>query len=131
MPSFSKWSLKRLETCDARLQRLFLAVVLERDCVICVGHRGEQEQNEACISGKSKTPWPTSKHNCLPSLAVDVAPYIDGKIPWDDLEAFKEFAAFVKAKAKELGIEIEWGGDWQSWQDWDHWQVGESHAPLG
>ena len=29
----------------------------------------------------------------------------------------------VKKKAKELGIDIEWGGDWTSLKDYPHWQV--------
>ncbi|WP_205671764.1 M15 family metallopeptidase [Acinetobacter bereziniae] len=32
----------------------------------------------------------------------------------------------MKQAAKELGIEIEWGGDWKKFKDGPHWQL-----PLG
>ena len=134
MPTFSKASEDRLATCDERLQRLFRAVIADHDCVICVGHRNEADQDAACKAGRSREKWPHSKHNSVPSLAVDVAPEVDGKIPWNDILSFRKFAIVVKAKADELGIDVEWGGDWVSWKDWDHWQVKpeeSQHASVG
>jgi hypothetical protein len=45
------------------------------DFKILCGHREEKEQNEAFNKGNSKLKWPQSKHNSLPSLAVDIAPF--------------------------------------------------------
>ena len=115
MPSYSKRSKERLETCDERLQRLFNEVIKERDCSILCGHRNKEDQDEAYRQLRSKVQWPNSKHNGLPSRAVDVMPY---PIDWNDLERINEFAKFVLAKADELGIKIRWGGDWNQNGEW-------------
>jgi len=57
------------------------------------------------IDGKSKK----SKHNYLPSLAVDVAPY---PIDWNNIQRFKDMAKSYIESAKEEGIKIVWGADW-------------------
>lgn len=113
MPNFSRQSYDRLQSCDERLVVLFERVVELYDCTILVGHRGKAEQNEAFRTGKSKLEWPNSKHNDLPSLAVDVAPY---PIDWYDKLRFYHFAGFVLGVAAEQGTRIRWGGDW----DGDH-----------
>jgi len=112
---FSVKSEERLATCDERLQRLFREVIKERDCTVLCGHRGEAEQNEAVAKGVSKTKWPTSKHNSMPSRAVDVMPY---PIDWEDKPRIAEFAKYTLAKAKELNINIRWGGDWDRDGEW-------------
>lgn len=111
MPSFSNTSASRLSTCDERLQRLFSRVVKGFDCSILAGHRGEKEQQEFFKAGRSKVQFPNSKHNSYPSKAVDVAPY---PIDWRDRERFHYFAGYVKGVAAEMGIDIRWGGDWNS-----------------
>jgi len=111
MAKFGKVSMGRLDTCDPRLQHLFLVVVEKYDCVIICGHRNKEDQNKAFAEGKSKLKWPKGKHNKLPSQAVDAAPYISGNISWDAGEV-RKFAKFVLETAKALGIKIRWGGDW-------------------
>ena len=109
MASFSKLSLDRLRTCDVRLQRLFEKVVAGFDCTVICGHRTKEEQDEAVRLGRSKTSWPTSKHNSAPSRAVDVAPY---PVDWNDRSRFYYFAGYVLGVASELGIRVRHGGDW-------------------
>jgi len=113
MFKFSKISLDRLNTCDNRLQILFNEVIKYFDCTIICGVRGEEEQNLAFDNKKSKLKWPESKHNKIPSLAVDVAPYINGSISWDKTQC-SYFAGFVKGIASMYKINIIWGGDWNS-----------------
>lgn len=121
MANFSPTSLKRLATCQPELQRLFLAVIEEFDCTILCGHRPEREQMMAYDAGTSKLKWPLSRHNSLPSQAIDVAP---SPIDWSNIARFGELAAVVKRKAKELGIEVEWGGEiWPTFKDYPHWQL--------
>lgn len=116
MNEFSKQSWARLETCHPDLQLLFQEVVKHYDCSILEGWRSEEDQNNAVHEGKSKTPWPESKHNTIPSSAVDVAPY---PIQWNNLKRFYHFAGFVLATAKAMNIKIRWGGDWDSDMDLD------------
>ena len=109
MPRFSKRSLGRLETCDERLQELFKEVVKRFDCTIIEGHRGEEKQNAAYKKGNSKVKYPNGKHNKLPSIAVDVAPY---PIDWSDRDRFNYFGGYVIGIAQQMGLNIRWGGDW-------------------
>ena len=109
MPRFSKKSLSKLETCDKRIQDLFLRVVKKFDCTIIEGHRNKDRQNKLFKEGKSKLKYPKGKHNAIPSKAVDVAPY---PIDWNDRERFTYFAGYVLGIAYEMGLKIRWGGDW-------------------
>lgn len=113
MYSFSKNSKKNLSTCHADLQRLFNRVIELRDCTIVWGYRGEADQNAAYNRGDSTKQFPNSKHNRMPSNAVDVAPYIKGGISWEKKQAY-EFAGYVARVAEEMGIKIRRGADWNS-----------------
>ena len=109
MPRFGKRSIGRLQTCDQKLQELFYEVVKHFDCSVIEGHRGEERQNKAHAEGKSKLKYPNGKHNQTPSIAVDVAPY---PIDWSDRDRFHYFSGFVLGIAKQMGMNIRWGGDW-------------------
>lgn len=120
MPTFSQKSRDKLLTCDQRLIEIMEAAILEMDFTVLCGHRGEIEQNEAFISGHSRAKWPKSAHNKIPSLGVDVAPY---PIIWNDLKRFEDLAKIVKRIASAKGIEITWGGDFQTLRDCPHFEV--------
>ena len=109
MPRFSKRSLRRLGTCEERLQAIFKKVVKGFDCTIIEGHRGKERQNKAYDEGKSKLRYPKGNHNKVPSSAVDVAPY---PIDWKDRDRFHFFAGYVLGVAKMMGHKVRWGGDW-------------------
>lgn len=126
--TFSTSSCRNLHTCHKDLKRLFTSLAHDGwDMTIIEGYRNEGAQNEAFESGDSLAEWPDSNHNELPSLAVDVAPYIPGVgIPWNedfDPLPWHVLAGAVMAKAKELDIEIEWGGYFTSIVDLPHWQL--------
>lgn len=125
MPSFSSSSRFKLYSCDKKLQDLFNEVIKIHDCIILCGHRGKIDQDEAFNRGNSKLKYPKSKHNSDPSMAVDVAPYHDDEphIHWNDLKDFEQFASNVKEIAKNLNINVKWGGDWESFKDYPHWEI--------
>ena len=110
------------------LQKLFKKVVETYDCAVIEGYRGQEEQDSAYHSGKSKLKYPKSKHNTQPSLAVDVVPY---PVDWEDTKQFYHFAGFVQGIAEEMGISLRWGGDWnsnrlfedQSFHDLPHYEL--------
>jgi peptidoglycan LD-endopeptidase CwlK len=114
MGTFSTASLERLTHVHPDLRRVFEEVVKHYDCSILCGHRGEEEQHIAFAQGRSKLDWPDSKHNGLPSKAVDAAPY---PVDWNDAKRFYLFAGFVLGTAKQMGVNLRWGGDWD--RDWD------------
>lgn len=110
---YSDSSRQRLEQCHPLIQDVFNRVIQVCDCTIITGHRGKAEQNEMYRTGKSHLQWPLGKHNTVPSLAIDAAPY---PIDWKDRERATLFAGLVIGIAAEMGIELRWGGDWD--QDW-------------
>lgn len=127
MPKFSKSSDDKLNTCHPLLQTLFREVVKHYDCTIICGHRGEKEQNEAFENGYSKLKFPMSKHNSMPSRAVDVMPF---PLSWTDKSRHLHFAGYVQATADRLGIKVRWGGNFDGDQNLDngfmdrpHWEI--------
>lgn len=94
------------------------------DFTVVEGVRTLAQQREYVRRGASQTM--ASYH--LPqwdgfSHAVDLAPLIDGVIPWSDWQAFADLAAVVKGCAAELDIPVEWGGDWTTLKDGPHFQI--------
>lgn len=112
MPSFSANSLAKLETCDARLQKALKLAILHVDFTITCGHRTKSDQDAAFSSGVSKLKWPNSKHNSTPSLAVDIAPCVNGKIDWNDSDRFKNVGFFILGILTSHGVNARLGGDW-------------------
>tara|TARA_R100000049_G_C1942850_1_gene87291 strand:- start:744 stop:1133 length:390 start_codon:yes stop_codon:yes gene_type:complete len=109
MPRFSSRSIGRLKTCDLKLQQLFDTVVKGFDCTILEGHRDGERQNKLFDEGRTKVRYPHGKHNDSPSQAVDVAPY---PLDWNDRDRFHYFAGYVMGIAKQMGISLRFGGDW-------------------
>lgn len=131
MFSFSKRSSGRLEECHPDLQKLFFEVIKHVDCTVICGFRNEADQMEAFRAGKSRVTFPNSKHNLLPSMAVDVVPF---PIDWSDLKRFYMFVGFVRGIAKSMNINIRCGADWdgdfdikdQNFHDLPHFElIGE------
>jgi peptidoglycan LD-endopeptidase CwlK len=111
--TFGKSSTRRYHTLTHNMQwvmRESLAIGL-MDFSIAFGYRGEQEQNEAYENGKSTKRWPYSKHNKMPSKAVDIYPYVNGKVSYNKLHCCV-LAGIVLTTAAKLGIKIRWGGNW-------------------
>ncbi|AUR82451.1 hedgehog signaling/DD-peptidase zinc-binding domain protein [Vibrio phage 1.024.O._10N.261.45.F8] len=108
---YGKTSKARLATCHPEIQRLFNSLINDYDVSIICGHRTEEEQNAAVAKGASKTKYPNSKHNSLPSLGIDAALY---PIDWNDVGRHYMFVGIVRERARELGIPIRCGADWDS-----------------
>ena len=71
------------------------------------GARTLQEQQSLVLSGASQTL--ESRH--LTGHAVDLVPYINGKLRWEWSPIYL-IAAAVRVAANELGTPIRWGGAW-------------------
>ena len=109
MYKFSKRSLDKLDTCDYRLRAICKEAILLLDFSVLDGHRTKDNQDKAVADGKSKVEYPNSKHNSLPSLAIDIAPY---PIDWDDRERFTLLAGLIIGIASQKGYVVRWGGAW-------------------
>lgn len=109
MPTFGTASKANLATCHPDLQRLLNKAIQYVDFSVTCGHRTKADQDAAVAAGNSQTPWPTSKHNSMPSRAVDVAPY---PLDWSDTESFTLLAGILYGIAVTMGIKIRLGADW-------------------
>lgn len=143
---FSRNSLARLMTVEPELQRvaqraLELSTV---DFVVVQGNRTRDEQMRLYGKGRTaaqcsakgvpasyarpneaKVTW-TLNSNHIGGRAIDVAPYVNGAINWDDngkLGLWPKIAAAFKQAAKELGVSIVWGGDWTTTKDRPHFEL--------
>ena len=133
MPAFGESSIAKLNTVAPELRTICERLVQVYDITVVYGHRGRDAQDKLVRMGYSKIPWPTSKHNYDPSLAVDIAPWINGRVIWGDGTGLSSPAAnrhemenaqnrelaeiylmagrFLQI-AYDLGIKVRWGGDW-------------------
>ncbi len=120
MPKFSKTSEERLALCHPDLVRVAHAAIKRFDFAVLCGHRGKEDQEKAFAEKRSKLRWPKSRHNLLPSEAMDLAPY---PIDWNDTKRFKTLAMIVLEEAARLGVKLTWGGDWASFPDMPHFEL--------
>lgn len=107
--------------------------------MVVEGIRTVARQQQLVATGKSKTM--NSRH--IPTKtglghAVDLAPLDSaGKIDWNASRPFTDLGAVMKRAARDLGIDLEWGGDWPKAWDKPHYQLpwksypGSSVAALG
>ena len=121
MPKYGTTSRKRLEQCDQRIQDIMNEVIEYYDCKILTGHRTKEEQQAMFDLKRSKVKWPNSKHNSMPSIAIDVAPW---PIPkqwgknWKDRVKLYELKAIIFFIAAKHGVKIRFGGDWDQDKDY-------------
>jgi peptidoglycan L-alanyl-D-glutamate endopeptidase CwlK len=112
---FSVLSSQSLATCHLDLVLLMTELLKYADVTIICGHRAKAEQDAAYNSNRSKVKWPNSKHNSLPSMAVDVALH---PINWADTHSFSHLAGRIMQIADQLleqgaiSHRVTWGGDW-------------------
>lgn len=116
----SSKSLKRLEGVHPDLVKVVKRAIeiTPIDFVVIEGLRTKERQHYLVAKGASKTM--NSYH--LTGHAVDIAPLVDGQASWD-WKYYNQLAPAIKQAAKELGVDITWGGDWQKFKDGPHWQI--------
>ena len=109
----STQSKQRLTTVTTNLKKVIYKAIEKNiiDMAVICGHRPKDDQDAALLEGKTTKPWPTSKHNSFPAKAVDVVPYINGEASFKNLHCCV-LAGVILATAKELKIDIRWGGNW-------------------
>jgi peptidoglycan LD-endopeptidase CwlK len=124
--NLSAKSLGRLAGVHPRLQAVVkLAIQMTPvDFAVLEGVRTIERQRELFKAGASTTM--RSRH--LSGHAVDLGAIVDGQVRWD-WPLYHRVAAAVKAAAQQLGVPIEWGGDWESFKDGPHFQLPWSEYP--
>lgn len=81
------------------------------DFTITEGLRTVARQKELVAKGLSKTM--NSRH--ITGHAIDIVPL---PVDWNNAQPFVEVSKYFFQAAKELGVAIRWGGDWNENGDW-------------
>jgi peptidoglycan L-alanyl-D-glutamate endopeptidase CwlK len=67
-----------------------------------------------------------SRH--LNGCAVDLGAWFAGTVRWD-WPLYYKIAFAMKEAAKELNVDMEWGGDWRTFKDGPHYQLSRKVYP--
>lgn len=121
-----KKSLSRLEGVHPDLVKVVKrAIELSSiDFTVHEGLRTIETQRDYVKRGVSKTM--NSRH--LTGKAVDLYPLVNGK-PTFDWKYYYPMAEVMKKAAAELGVSIEWGGDWKTFKDGPHFELNRKAYP--
>ena len=107
MYKFGKRSRERLKGVDAKLVNVLNELIKMMDVTVIEGLRSAERQKELLAKGATKVKY--SKH--MEGKAVDIAPY---PIDWENRDGFYYMGGMVRGIAKQLNIDIRFGGDWDS-----------------
>ncbi|WP_395304132.1 M15 family metallopeptidase [Enterobacter sp. ECC-019] len=123
---FSKTTEKNLkgvhkDLSDVMRKALKLSPI---DFGISEGVRNQKRQLELLAAGKSLT----SKSRHLTGHAVDVFAVINGTASWE-FKHYQTIAMAVFQAAKELAVDVEWGGNWTEIKDGVHFQLSRKMYP--
>ncbi|MGP6378200.1 M15 family metallopeptidase [Yersinia bercovieri] len=94
------------------------------DFKVIEGRRTLERQRQLVKAGASQTL--NSRH--LTGHAIDIVPLPDGKVSWE-WKYFYPMADAMKQAAAELGIAVEWGGNWTTFKDGPHFQLPARQYP--
>ena len=119
-------SLKRLEGVHPDLVKVVKRAIkiTDTDFTVLEGVRTLAKQREYVAAGASKTM--NSRH--LTGHAVDLGALVGGKVRWD-WPLYHKIAAAMKQAAKDVGVPLEWGGDWKKFKDGPHFQLPFASYP--
>tara|TARA_R110002012_G_scaffold7380_3_gene34667 strand:+ start:3185 stop:3565 length:381 start_codon:yes stop_codon:yes gene_type:complete len=107
MYKFGKRSRERLKGVDTRLINVLNELIKMMDVTIIEGVRTKERQAELLKQGATKVKY--SKH--MEGKAVDLSPY---PIDWNNRDGFYYMGGMIRGIAKQLGLKIRFGGDWDS-----------------
>lgn len=94
------------------------------DFTVLEGVRDPQRQRTLVESGASQTL--NSRH--ITGHAVDLGAWVDDQVDWS-WPLYSKIAAAMKEAAKQVGVPIEWGGDWRTFKDGPHFQLPRKEYP--
>jgi peptidoglycan L-alanyl-D-glutamate endopeptidase CwlK len=107
--------------------------ISSKDFTVIEGLRSIDRQKQLYAAGKSKTL--NSRH--ITGHAVDLAPWptngdfdSDGILNIADWDEYYPIADAMKEAAQDLGVSLEWGGDWKGFPDGPHFQLSHKVYPA-
>jgi peptidoglycan L-alanyl-D-glutamate endopeptidase CwlK len=117
---------QRLQGVHPDLVRVVTRAAEVTDIPFMVMEGLRTRERQAQLLRARKTTTMNSRH--LTGHAVDLVPLADTdgdgdiEISWRWQDYFR-LAPVIKAVAVELGVSLEWGGDWRDFKDGPHWQL--------
>jgi len=125
-------SRERLKGVDPQLAAVVMRAIeiSTVDFTVIEGARSVERQKELYAQGRTK-PGPkvtwtlNSRH--IGGHAVDLGVWKNGAIDWNDTAGYKAIYDAVMAAAKELGVAIRAGSDWDG--DGRRCEAGETDLP--
>lgn len=144
----SQTSLNRLATVKEPLQRVVKRAIELTEVDFGVGQANRTRDDQMRLYGQGRTAaqmsaaglnpayakpsmqivTKTMNSNHIGGNAVDLVPYINGTVEWDNsgkLGLWPKIAWAMKTAAAELGVGIVWGGDWKSFVDRPHFELAK------
>ncbi len=98
--------------------------ITETDFTVLEGLRSEERQAEMVRKGTSQLKF--GKHQKQADgygHAVDLGPMVNGSVTWDWGKPYDDVSGAMKQAAAELGVKIQWGGDWKTFKDGPHYEL--------
>jgi len=90
------------------------------------GRRDEATQRQLMQQGRSKTM--NSRH--LHGTALDLIPIVNGRPIAEDNPGYGAINDAMMRASTELGVPLEWGGNWKSFVDKPHYQLAKTQNPA-
>ena len=126
MFKLSNKSLDRLKGLHPDLVKVVKRAIelTEVDFSVGEGLRTIERQKELVAKGASQT----MKSRHLTGHAVDLYAFVDGTVSWE-WKYYAKISEVVMKAAKELGVDVEWGGNWKTIKDGPHFQLTWAKYP--
>jgi len=101
------------------------AEISDMNFIVTEGVRTEKRQAELFAAGASQTM--NSRH--LTGHAVDLAVKVGKEVRWD-WPLYGQLNTIMQEAASQMGVKLEWGGNWKSFKDGPHWQLPWEDYPA-
>ena len=124
--ALNKRSLDRLKGVHQDLVSVILqaADIGPTEFIVTEGLRTKARQAELVAAGASRTM--NSRH--ITGHAVDLAVTVNNEVLWK-FHLYDKLNKQVMLAATKLGVNVVWGGSWQSFKDGCHWELDRKVYP--
>ena len=126
--TFGSRSTKNMNGIHPDLRRVLDKALQDSplDFVVIEGLRTKKRQQELFDSKASQRL--DSRH--ITGHAVDLLPIGPNGKPAFDWPLYNQLGPAVKKAAVELGVELDWGGDWKKFKDGPHFELDRAAYPV-
>ena len=126
MPSLGPRSVMRLKGVHPDLIKVVQHAIeiSEVDFTVFEGLRTIDRQQALVKAGASQT----LKSRHLTGHAVDLGAWVDDQVDWS-WPLYSKIAKAMETASKQVGVPIEWGGNWAKFKDGPHFQLPWKEYP--